>query len=67
MKKFEKVNAALLNATRDTNNFVTLCRGPRDARDNNSIKFHTRNVITNSTQESFKTLNQVITSFNLTI
>ena len=67
MKKlnFDKVKEALRAQTRESNNFITLCRGARDARDSNSVKYYTKNIVTNNTQESFKTLKEVIKYFEL--
>lgn len=64
---FKQVKEALINATRETNNFLKLCRGQRDARDNKSIKFHTVNVCTNNTQVPFRTLKQVVSYYELSL
>ena len=67
MTKFSKVEAALKEATRASNNYLRLKKGKRDARDNESIKYYTQNVITNNSQASFETLKQVIDYYNLKI
>ena len=63
--KFKNVNVKLMEQTRGASNFVRLVQGGRDARDNNTVKYHTVNIVTGTTQESFKTLKEVIEYYNL--
>lgn len=65
MTKFEKVQKALMEKTKDTSNWITLSDNI-DCR--HKGKYVLRNVITNSICEiSYKTLDEVIREFNLKI
>lgn len=64
MKKFDKVNNALMETTRDSFNYLRVERGGRDARDSN-VGYHTVNVITNNTVSHYNTLNDIISEFKL--
>lgn len=65
MNKFEKVKKALEELTHDTNNFITLT-DKVDSRHNG--KYAIQNVVTRSTEGiSYKTLDEVIKEYNLTI
>lgn len=64
MTKFDMVRIALQSATKDTNNFLSLREGPRDARDPKG-GYHTFNLVTCHTVSWFKTLDEVIEAYNL--
>lgn len=65
MNKFEKVRIALQEKTRETDNFITLTKNV-DAR--HEGKYAIKNIATNSVGAiSYKTLDEVIKEFELTI
>ena len=66
MTKFDKVNKELLEKTYNTDNYIRLVRGSRDARDAKR-GYHTVNVVTNNTVDYYRTLNRVIVEYKLII
>lgn len=65
MSKFEKVQKALEVKTENTENYVTITKNV-DAR--HSGKYALKNIITNSVGSiSYKTLNDIIKEFELSI
>lgn len=65
MNKFEKVKKALEEATKESNNFITITKNV-DAR--HSGKYAIKNVVTNNVSNiSYKTLDQVIKEYQLNI
>lgn len=66
MTKFEKVNKALDEKTRNSGDFITLTTN-LDAR-HKGCKYAIQNVVTNNVSwKCYKTLNEVIKEFNLSI
>lgn len=65
MSKFENVKKALEDKTRNTDNFITITKNV-DAR--HSGKYAIQNVVTRNTLGiSFKTLDEVIKEYDLTV
>ena len=65
MNKFEKVKKALEEATKGSNNFITITKNV-DAR--HSGKYAIKNVVTNNISSiSYKTLDEVIKEYQLNI
>ena len=65
MTKFEKVCKALEKKTRDTGNYITLTKNVYAGSKGN---YATRNLVTNNiSQITYKTLNEVIKEYNLSL
>jgi len=65
MAKFEKVCKALEEKTRDTGNYITLTK---NVYAGSKGKYATRNIITNNiSQITYKTLEEVIDEYNLSL
>ena len=65
MKKFEKVNKALIEKTRDTDNWMRVTKNV-DAR--HKGKYALQNIVTNSiSSHSYKTLDEIIKEYDLNI
>lgn len=65
MAKFEKVCKALKEKTKDTGNYITLTK---NVYAGSKGKYATKNIITNNiSQITYKTLEEVIDEYNLSL
>lgn len=65
MTKFEKVNKALMEATKDTSNYLRITK---NVFANQKGKYALQNVVTNNILlQSYNTLDEIIEEFNLDI
>lgn len=65
MTKFEKVNKALMEATKDSSNYLRITK---NVFANQKGKYALQNVVTNNILlQSYNTLDEIIEEFNLDI
>lgn len=65
MRKFERVNEALMEKTRETDNWVKVTR---NVNASHKGKYALQNVVTNSISlHSYKTLDEIIKEYDLNI